>query len=279
MKRVRQRTVGAGFNGIKVNVINETSRVNGSRFGGVQAYWLNEAGTFTGSRPKMRQFDLPLEKIIGLYYATDEILQDLVALESDVNDAFAAEIMFKCEDAIFNGAGAGLPQGVVGHAATVSVTAESGQSAATVLYKNLSKMYARLWAADRQGAAWFINQDVSPTLDDLFQAVGTAGIPPYFVTYSPDGIMKIKGLPVVTVEYAQTAGTVGDIILGNFDNYRWADKGGVKSDSSIHVAFTTAEQAFRWQYRANGKPFDIAPLTPKNGTNTLAHFVTLATRS
>lgn len=279
MKRVNKRTIGAGFNGIKVNVINETSRATGSRFGGVRAYWLNEGGTKTASRPSMRQFDLPLEKLIGLYYATDEILQDLTALESDVSDAFNKEIMFAAEDAIFNGSGGGMPSGIIGHAATVSVAAESGQSAATVLYKNLSKMYARLWVGDRAGAAWFINQDVTPTLDDLFQAVGTGGIPPYFVTYSPEGVMRIKGLPVITVEYAQSAGTVGDIVLGNFDAYRWIDKGGVKSDSSIHVAFVTDETAFRWVYRCNGKPFDISPLTPKNGTSTLAHFVTLATRS
>jgi hypothetical protein len=49
-------------------------------------------------------------------------------------------------------------------------------------------------------------------------------------------------------------------------------------DTSIHVAFLTGEQAFRWQLRHDGQPFWKKPLTPKNGTNTLSPFVALATR-
>ncbi len=50
-------------------------------------------------------------------------------------------------------------------------------------------------------------------------------------------------------------------------------------DTSIHVAFLTGEQAFRWQLRHDGQPFWKKPLTPKNGSSTLSPFVALATRS
>lgn len=279
MQRVTRRTVGPGANGIVVNVINETSRADGSRFGGVQAYWLNEGGTKTASRPSYRRFPLNLEKLVGLYYATDELLQDLVAMEGEVSDAFSKEIMFKAEDACFNGSGAGLPLGILNAAATISIAKEAGQAANTIVYQNLVKMWARQWAASRANSAWFINQDVEPQLDQLSLAVGTGGIDARYVTYGPDGVMRIKNRPVIPVEYCATLGTVGDIILADMSQYRWIDKGAVKQDVSIHVQFLTDETAFRWVYRCNGAPFWNAALTPKNGSNTLSPFITLATRA
>jgi len=279
MNLVNKRAVGAGANGLIINVINETSRADGSRFGGVRAYWLNEAGTKTASRPKFRRFALNLEKLIGLYYATDELLQDVTALEGEVNDMFAKEIQFVSEDAIVNGNGAGMPQGVLSAPSIVSVAKETGQAAATIVYQNLIKMWARLWAPSRAKSVWFINQDAEPQLDQLFLAAGTAGIEPRFVTYGPDGLMRIKNRPVVPVEYCATLGTVGDIILADMSGYRWIDKGGVQAAASIHVQFVTDETAFRWVYRCNGAPFENSAITPKNGTNTLSQFVSLATRA
>ena len=47
----RRVPISAGSNGVKVNAIDETSRVDGSRWGGVISYWLNEAGQ---SSPRSR---------------------------------------------------------------------------------------------------------------------------------------------------------------------------------------------------------------------------------
>ncbi|HLF02191.1 MAG TPA: phage major capsid protein, partial [Anaerolineales bacterium] len=279
MKLVNRRAIGAGANGLTINVINETSRATGSRFGGVRAYWLNEGGTKTASRPTYRRFVLPLEKLIGLYYATDELLQDATGLGGEVSSMFSLEIQFAVEDAIVNGNGAGLPLGVLAAPATVSVAKETGQAANTIVYQNLVKMWARMWAPSRKNAVWLVNQDAEPQLDQLSLAVGTGGLEPRFVTYGPDGVMRIKGRPVVPVEYCQTLGTVGDILLADFGGYRFIDKGGLKADVSIHVQFTTDESAFRWVYRCNGAPFWNSAVTPKNGTSTLSQFVSLATRA
>lgn len=279
MSRVRQRELGPNANGIKISVLKETSRVTGSRWGGVRMHWINEGGTLSASRPQYRRFALDLEKLGGLYVATDELLQDVVALEGEVSDSFLKEVIFTCEDAVISGDGAGKPLGIKNGPALVTVAKESGQAAATIVYKNLLKMWTRLWAGSRPNAIWLYNQDCEEQLFQLALTVGTAALEPRFITFGPDGQLRAWGRPMLASEYCESVGTVGDIILADFNEYRWIDKGGVQSASSIHVYFSTDEMAFRFIYRCNGAPFWESVLTPAKGSSTLAPAVVLATRS
>ena len=104
-----RKPISANANGLKVNAVDETSRADGSRWGGVRAYWAGEAGALTATKPKYRQMELNLQKLTGLYYATDELLADAVALGAFIQDAFAEEFGFKVDDAIIRGSGAGQP--------------------------------------------------------------------------------------------------------------------------------------------------------------------------
>ena len=63
------------------------------------------------------------------------------------------------------------------------------------------------------------------------------------MNYGPEGVLTIKGRPVVPVEYAETVGTVGDISLVDMSKYRLIRKGGVEQASSMHVYFAAGEQA------------------------------------
>jgi len=278
--RVRKIPVSANANGLTINAVAETSRATGSRWGGVQAYWLHEAGTKTPSDPSFRQMELKLKKLIGLCYATDELLQDTTALESIITQAFSEEFSWMIDNAIFRGSGVGQPLGITGHAATVPVPAEPGQLAGTVLYENIVNMWSRAWARGRGNSVWFINQDIEPQLFTMSLAVGVGGVPVYLpaggASASPYG--ALMGRPVVPIEHASTLGTVGDITLADLSQYLMIDKGGMQSASSIHVAFTTDQSAFRFVYRCDGQPTWNLPLTPANGTNTLSPFVQLATR-
>ena len=142
-------------------------------------------------------------------------------------------------------------------------------------------MWARMWAPDRANAVWFINQEIEPQLDKLSIPVGTGGIPVYMPANGLSGspFSTLKGRPVIPVEYCAALGTAGDILLANFQNYRWIDKAGIQTASSIHVQFLTDEMTFRWVWRCNGAPFDAAALTPYKGSGTLGHFVTVAVRA
>ena len=277
--RTREIPISTNANGIKINGVDETSRVNGSRWGGVQAYWTAEAGTLTGSKPKYRQISLELSKLTGLYYATDELLQDAAALGAAAAIAFQEEFGFKLDDALLRGTGAGMPLGVIGHAGTVSIAKETNQPAATVLKANLEKMFARHMNPSR--AEWYINQDVWPALFSLQQEVGVGGVPVFLppggLSAAPFGM--ILGRPIIPIEQCESVGTVGDIILADWSGYVRIEKGGIQQASSIHVAFLTDEEVFRWILRFDGQPIRNSALTPFKGTNTTSPFVTLATRA
>lgn len=277
--KTKQIPISTNANGLKINGVDETSRVTGSRWGGVQAYWTGEAAALTGSKPKYRQISLELNKLTALYYATDELIQDAAALGAAASQAFTEEFAFKLDDALIRGTGAGMPLGVVGHAGTVSIAKDTNQPAATISAANLQSMFAR--HMNPGNAAWYINQDVWPALFKLVQEVGVGGVPVFLppggLSASPFG--TILGRPIVPVEQCDTLGTVGDIIFADWTQYITIDKGGVQTASSIHVAFLTDEEVFRWILRFDGQPIRNAALTPYKGTNSTSPFVTLATRA
>ena len=277
--RCKNVPISTGANAITINGFDETSRIDGSRAGGVQGYWLEEGGTLTSSKPKYRQIELKPKKLITLYYATDELLSDAAALQSEVMSAFADEMSFKVDDAIFRGDGVGKPMGILNSPAVVAQAKETGQAADTVIHENISAMYARLLASSRKTAAWFINQEVETFLDNMALSIGTGGqLSPFATEYMMKG--TIKGLPVIAIEQASKIGDVGDIVLADFKRYKLANKGAPKTASSLHVSFLTDEMAFRTTYRVDGQTERASAITPYKATSlrTLSSFVTLAAR-
>jgi len=279
-QRVFRLGISSNANGIKIPGIDETSRATGSRWGGVQAYWVGEGDAITASRPKFRLIELDLKKVGALWYVTDELLQDAGALTGIANEAFAQELTFVIEDSIFRGTGAGQPQGFLNSNCLITVPAEKGQASKTLLYQNLLNMWARMWARSRLNAVWFINQDVEPQLYAVNQVIGTAGVPVYL---PPGGISEkpyatLFGRPVIPVEYCDTLGNAGDIVLADMSQYVVADKNAMQQMSSVHVRFVNDEMTFRLTYRLDGNVTWPAALTPYKGTQTKSPFIALAAR-
>jgi len=281
--KCRRIQISGTANSMKINGVDETSRV-ATRSGGIIGYWIDEAGDKTASKPKFRQIELNLHKLIGLVYSTDELLTDAVALEAFIRQAFVAEFGYLLDEAIVNGTGAGQPMGILNSGSLVTVAKENGQTTPTVMAENIMKMRSRLFASSRQYSVWLINQNVEPQLHSMSLAVGTGGVP----VYMPAGGLSnlpydtLYGRPVYPIEQCQTLGTVGDIILADFNNgYIIAEKGGIQSDMSIHVAFVSDQSLFRFVMRVDGQPVRASALTPAKGgaDYTQSHFVTLATRS
>lgn len=275
----RKLPVGSNSNYGHINGVDETSRANGSRWGGIRGYRLAEGQQGTPSRPKFRRINWELGKYAIFVYGTDELLADAPQFSAIVQQGSSEELSFMVNDDLLNGVGAGFCLGVMNSGALIPVAAEAGQAAATIVVENLNKMWARLDSRSKGNAVWFINTDVNPQLDSLAMAVGMGALEPRFVTYGPDGALRIKGRPVVETEFNETLGTLGDIVLADYSQYLMWEKSGVAADSSIHVAFLTDEMVFRFIARVDGKPVLSAPLTPYKGTNTVSPFVALATRS
>lgn len=261
----------------------ETSRATGSRYGGIRGYWLAEAAQITKSTPTLRQVRIEPKQLGVLVYMTDKLMKNnVVALDQYLVRAATDEINFLVGNAILNGTGAGQPLGIVGHAGTMSVSKEAGQAAATICIENIDKMWSALHSRSRTNAVWLINQDVEPQLDQLALSVGTGGSPVYM---PPGGLSEIpysrlKGRPVLPIEFCATIGTVGDIILADLKGYITGTRGGIESALSMHIRFDYAETAFRFLFDVDGQPWLQDKITPFSGsTNYLSTFVTLATRA
>ena len=281
-KLCRRIQISGNSNGIKINAFDETSRIS-TRFGGIVGYWASEAEEKTKSKPKFRQLELNLKKLIGLCYASDELLADANVMNSVLPAAFASEFGFRIDDAIINGTGAGQPLGILNAGSLVVVEKETGQVAATIMAENVIKMYSRIFAQSRPNAVWLINQNVEPQLFTMSLAVGTGGVPVYMpaggLSGAPYG--TLFGRPVIPIEQCATLGTVGDIIFADLNGYILAEKGGLQSDMSIHVRFIYDEQVFRFVMRLDGQPVRATALTPYKGgaSYTQSHFVALETRA
>lgn len=276
--RCQRVNIGAGYNSFYYPMIDETSRADGSRRGGVQSAWTAEAGTLSSSQTQFKVGRLPLDKITVLTYATEELLEDVTALMSWYENEVPAEFDFKLTDGIINGTGAGMPQGILNSGALVTVSAEGGQGADTILSENVMKMYARHKNPSR--AVWLINQNCWPQIFQ-FRLSSAAGEAPMFIpagqiSNAPFG--TLFGRPIIPIEQCPTLGDVGDIILADLSSYLIIRKGGVKNASSIHVKFTTDERAFRWTMRVNGQTKYDTAVTPFKGTDTVSEFVALAGR-
>jgi len=280
LRRVAIMPISGNSNGMTVYGVDETSRADGSRLGGVLAYWEGEADTATATKPKFREIDLKLKKVFGLVYATDELLQDASALESWVMSRLPDELRFKVEDAIINGTGAGMPLGVLNSDALISVTAEDGQAADSIVAENVIKMWARRWGASGRNYVWLNSQDTEPQLRTMSISSGTAGQ----LVFMPAGGLSgsqyasIEGRPLIPTEYNPKLGDLGDLLLFDPTQYQMIDKGGIQSAASIHVRFLYDESVFRFIYRIDGQPLWHSALTPKNAGDTQSPYVAIAAR-
>lgn len=263
---------------LELNVIDETSRINGSRHGGVRGYWLDEGEAATQSRPKFRKYHLRAKGLAALGYAPNNLLRNARALGAIMTTAFGDELRFRTEDAIVNGNAVGKPMGLLSGNCLISQAKETGQAAATVVYQNITKMWSRLLPDLRENAIWLFHSDVEPQLDELAIVAGTGALEPRFMRYGLDGVLQIKGRPAMAVEYCATLGTVGDLILVALDDYGFIEVP-IEEASSMHVAFTTNEMAFRVTYYCDGEPYLRSAITPFKGNTTQSSVVALATRS
>lgn len=258
--------------------------IGASRYGGCQAYWIAEGEQKTPSFPRLRQLRLEPQELAVIVYATDKLLKNAPALEQYIRTAATEAILWAVNNAILFGTGAGQPLGVMNSGALISVAKESSQTTPTVILDNINKMYARLHPRAEPGARWFINKDVEPQLETLAQLVGTGGVPVFIA--SPTGWpnvaeppqRRLKGLPLMTVEYCETLGTPGDIILANLGFVALGVQGGIEEAMSIHVRFLWDETCFRFCFFIDSQPILTQPISPAKGTNTLSAYIALAAR-
>jgi HK97 family phage major capsid protein/HK97 family phage prohead protease len=261
---------------------DETSRVSGSLLGGINFQWLAESDEKSYSNPKFRQLDMSLHKTAAMLPYTAELRADAKAFESVLNNGLQRGLNIVLEEAIVRGSGVGRPQGLINQPCKITIAKESGQSAATIVAANVSKMLERIPPESYANGdiIWVTHPSTIPQLAELYKEVGTGGsVNPLWAWRSGGELFnKLMGFDVIISDQCNTLGTEGDLILTDISQtvitYRPA-----KTAISIHVLFSTDEELFRFVFRVNAQNAWAKSVTPAQGSNKISPVVTLATRA
>lgn len=262
--------------------VKDVSKASGSIYGGAIAYWMAEADQMTASNPKLRKIKLEPKELGAYIPVTNKLLTlNAVALEQFITRAASGAIMYQVNDAIVNGSGAGKPQGVLASACRVVVAKESQQTATTIKGPNVDNMWARLYGRSRANSKWFYNQDCEGQFGQMVVGTSTVNqmvyLPPGGLSAAPYGMLK--GRPALPLDYCQTLGAEGDIILADFKAYALGIHGGIESAMSMHIRFDYNESVFRFMFAVDGQPWLNTTIAAAKGSATYSPFVVLAVRS
>jgi HK97 family phage major capsid protein len=250
---------------------NHTSSVSG----GFQVFRRAEEATIQSSQQTLEKVALQAHGLFGLAYATEELLTDsAISIPALIQAGFNDEFTSKLANERLNGSGVGEFLGVHNSSALVAVAKEGGQTADTIVYKNITAMRARTWRYNN--AIWQANIDCLPTLADIVNPNGNHIFLPSLASDVPDTLM---GRPIFFTEYNETVGDQGDIGCYNWSQYLEGTYQPMQSAESVHVRFSTHEKAFKFWLRNAGTPWWRSALTPVKGANTLSPFVVLAARA
>ncbi len=245
--------------------------------GGLNVYRRAETQTVTPSRATFELITLSADTLMGLAYATEELLTDSpISFAAIIQSGFAEAFRVKLISERISGNGVGQFLGILNSDCLVSVAAEDGQSANTINGTNIVKMRAQ--AYNYGNSIWMANHD---TYTQLCQA-HIAGTNNDIFLFNPargeDVPDMLLGRPIIFTEYAKTLGDLGDIILADWSQYLEGTLEPMKNASSIHVRFVNHEQTLKLWMRNAGAPWWTSTLTPVNSSTTLSPFVALAAR-
>jgi HK97 family phage major capsid protein len=192
-----------------------------------------------------------------------------------IADGFDDEFVSKLVQERLYGTGVGQYEGITNSGSFLSVTRDGANA---IVMDDILAMFARHW--DTGGAMWVANKTTIPQIAALQIATagGVSGTPAFIPSVNGSMPATLMGMPIVFTEYAKALGTPNDLMLCNWSQYLEGSIGGIEQAQSMHVRFSTMEQAFRFSARNDGKSWWKTALTPKNG-DTLSPFVGLGAAS
>jgi len=244
--------------------------------GGLTVARRHETQSPSSSRMQFETVTLSANTLMGLTYATEEIMSDsaislAAIIQAGYQDQFVAA---KIRERI-RGTGVGEFEGILNCPATITVTRETAN---VITDQDVTAMRAR--AYNYGNSIWIANHDTLVTLMGIYIPFSTISAQPLFSpgngTDKPDTLL---GRPIYFSEYASTLADSGDLILADFSQYLEGSYQGMQSASSMHVRFLNHENAFKFWERCDGKSWWRSALTPQNGAATLSPFVVLDTNT
>lgn len=266
---------------LRFPAVDETSHVT-SIFGGVQVYRTEEGAELVESAASFGSVKLEASKQTALAHVTNELVRDAAGgFGLYIEKTFPQAAAYFEDIDFISGNGAGVPLGGLhaNNTALISVAGESGQTASTIVWENVIRMYSRMLPQSLERAVWLASPDTFVELATMALSVGTGGS----AVWLPNGVgrptLTLLGAPVIMTEKTPNKlGTVGDLNFVDWSMYLIGDRQTMTVESSPHVKFTSDKTTYRMISRNDGRPWLVSPITPHNSSPTLSPFVQLATR-
>jgi len=245
-------------------------------FGGFAMEWLAEEGEGNKQTGKLRAIELTAKKGAIFVDVSNELREDGQGFEAQLDRAMKTSIGYGLDGVFIGGTGAGQPLGLRNDPAKISVTKESGQTADTIVWENLCKMFARMYPAGRSRCVWIANETTIPQLMQLNIAIGTAGS--YIqVMKENSGTFSIMGRPVIFTSHLPVVGDADDIMLVDLSQYAIGIRRGMQLERSNIPGWTKDLMSYRVMIRVDAQGTWNSAITPKNG-NSLSWVVGLGAR-
>lgn len=246
--------------------------------GGVQAYWQGEMNAANQVKTKFSAIDLRLNDLTCLVNIGNDLLEDSQAASAVVARRIGMAIRWKQNDALVNGSGAGMPQGILNSGSLVTIAKESGQDAQSLVQANLAKMYAA--HLNPTGAVWLVNPRVEQVILQLASLPGglLPGVFNFATGIAGSPYNTLIGRPVIACRNLNSLGNAGDIVLADFKQYLAISKS-MQMATSIHLFFDSNTTSFRAVSRIDGKTWATKPVVDAKDANfKQSYFVALGAR-
>lgn len=240
-----------------IKQVNETLRSNTSTFGGLRVYKVDEGDSITPSIPAFKQKSVTLSKAAVLSYISEEAMRDIVNIVPQTADMVSKSLAFQLDNDIVNG-DLGIFTPIVGDLATVVSGISATPTAAEIL-----AIYNKILPSARGNAEWFMGPDVYAKIMNLQAPVTTSGgsYPLYSRNIADPDKETLLGKPMHVVEWAKA----GQLLFADLSNYAVVSKEGLQAAMSIHVAFLSAQNVYRWYIRLAGAPLIASKITLPSG--------------
>jgi len=262
----KARTIETSNNMINIQALKEASRKTGYRLGGIVSYWEGEGDEADVTAAKVKRNTITLDKLVGAFKASEEMLEDAPFLETFMTQLFEEEFGFQGDLAMWLGTGAQTPLSVISTDAALNQTV----SGTTISIDEVLEMMLKAYKRSR--SEFYCNRSLYPILWKLkmnesvyaFNQKGVNGI-------TEDSMM---GLSVTEAEQLPYKGSVGSLSLIDFNEYTiFKKKEGMKSSSSIHVDFLKGLETFKFTSRLTGRPNFDESITMFDGNTKASPYV------
>ena len=265
---------------VEIPVVDQTTTTAGIPhfFGGMHFHWQEEATEKDESDPKFRKVSLTAHKLIGYTNASDELVDDAAVSLADFLGGplgFAGGAAWMEDYAFLNGTGLGMPLGIIGAPATITVAAVASPA---VSYQDLCAMREHFLTAGNRTGIWIMSIS---QMQNMLQMVFPGANPS--LVWQPnarDGVPDtVLGYPIYWTEKVPVAGVAGSVILADPQYYLIGDRQATTIESTQFDKWRYDLTSWRMVHRVDGQPWLSAPLTLQDGTSQVSPFVILGAKT